>query len=180
MKHLKELRIQRKLTQKDVADFLQISRSAYTNYETDRREPDRETLLKLSEYFDVSVDYLMDSERSVGKLSFSKQEFDNALFAGIASPDKFMDDLDKQIRKSAIEERLNSNPEIADEFNRMNEHISAKLLAGQEMAKKEKSPSELDELLSDPLNKELFDKLAKLSAAKKKALLALIEDQETD
>lgn len=45
---------------------------------------------------------------------------------------------------------------------------------------KEKSPSELDELLSDPLNKELFDKLAKLSAAKKKALLALIEDQETD
>lgn len=43
-----------------------------------------------------------------------------------------------------------------------------------------KSSSELDELLSDPLNKELFDKLAKLSAAKKKALLALIEDQESD
>lgn len=45
---------------------------------------------------------------------------------------------------------------------------------------KEKSPSDLDELLSDPLNKELFDKLAKLSAAKKQALLALIEDQESD
>lgn len=45
---------------------------------------------------------------------------------------------------------------------------------------KEKSPSALDELLSDPLNKELFDKLSKLSSAKKKALLALIEDQESD
>ncbi len=45
---------------------------------------------------------------------------------------------------------------------------------------KEKGSSELDELLSDPLNKALFDKLSKLSSAKKKALLALIEDQESD
>lgn len=42
-----------------------------------------------------------------------------------------------------------------------------------------KNPSLLDELLSDPLNKKLFDKLSKLSPAKKEALLALIEDQES-
>lgn len=45
---------------------------------------------------------------------------------------------------------------------------------------KEKSPSEVDELLNDPLNKELWSRLVKMPQAKKAALLALIQDQESN
>ncbi len=58
-KLLKELRAQRGLTQKDVAELLHISRPTYTRYETGERKPDYETLRKLSEIFNVSTDYLI-------------------------------------------------------------------------------------------------------------------------
>lgn len=49
-------------TQQDVSDYLGISRQAYSNYESGKREPDFETLLKLGEYFDCSVDYLLGNK----------------------------------------------------------------------------------------------------------------------
>ena len=77
-------------------------------------------------------------------------------------------------------DNINISPErlaqIADILGTTVEYLNGET----ENPEKEKSPSELDELLKDPLNKELFDKLAKLSPAKKKAVLALIEDQESD
>ena len=62
MMRLKEIRTQRAISQQIVADYLEISRQAYSNYETGRREPDFETLLKLGEFFGTSVDYLLGKE----------------------------------------------------------------------------------------------------------------------
>lgn len=59
MKNLKKIREERKLTQQNVADLLNIQRPTYTRYETGEREPDFETLIKLSEILEVSVDYLL-------------------------------------------------------------------------------------------------------------------------
>ena len=59
MKKLIELRKEKKLTQSDLAEVLGISRQAYSNYEAGKRQPDNETMLKLAEYFNVSVDYLL-------------------------------------------------------------------------------------------------------------------------
>lgn len=56
---LKELRIERELLQKDIAQELNITSSAYGFYEQGKRTPDADTLNKLSEYFNVSLDYLM-------------------------------------------------------------------------------------------------------------------------
>ncbi len=72
---LKDLRQKKKASQQDVANYLGISRQAYGHYETETREPDFETLLKLSEYFDVTVDYILrgtekmptqEGEREIG------------------------------------------------------------------------------------------------------------------
>ncbi|WP_125115999.1 helix-turn-helix domain-containing protein [Agathobaculum sp. Marseille-P7918] len=49
----------RKLTQKDVALFLGVDRSTYNKYETGDSEPNFETICRLSDFFDVSVEYLM-------------------------------------------------------------------------------------------------------------------------
>lgn len=59
MNHLKELRNAKGVSQQIVADFLGISRQAYSNYENGNREPDFESLLKLGEFFDCSVDYIL-------------------------------------------------------------------------------------------------------------------------
>ena len=59
MKNLKKIREAKNLTQQNIADMLNIQRPTYTRYENGEREPDFETVLKLSEILEVSVDYLL-------------------------------------------------------------------------------------------------------------------------
>ena len=59
MERLKELRKNAKLNQKQVADVLGLTVSAYGNYELGQREPNIESLCKLADYYGVSVDYLI-------------------------------------------------------------------------------------------------------------------------
>lgn len=56
---LTKLRKAKKLTQQELADKLNISRATYAQYEIGRRKPDYETLEKLADYFNVSIDYLL-------------------------------------------------------------------------------------------------------------------------
>ncbi|TFE22622.1 helix-turn-helix domain-containing protein [Cohnella luojiensis] len=53
------LRDQRGLTQEELASSLGISRAALSHYEKNRREPDTETLGKVADLFQVSIDYLV-------------------------------------------------------------------------------------------------------------------------
>lgn len=62
MEQLKILRKQKGLYQKDVATFLGVDRTTYVKYENGVSEPDNDTLVKLAELFNVSVDYLLGRE----------------------------------------------------------------------------------------------------------------------
>jgi transcriptional regulator with XRE-family HTH domain len=68
METLLKLRKSSGATQKEIADFLGISRQAYANYESGNREPDNNTLIKLASYFNISVDYLLGNETPVSSL----------------------------------------------------------------------------------------------------------------
>ena len=59
-KKLKELRKSEGLTQQQLADTLAISRVNYTRYETNAVRPDYETLIKLADFYDVSLDEIFD------------------------------------------------------------------------------------------------------------------------
>jgi len=59
MKRLVELRTTNNLTQKQVAQNLDIERATYARYEAGSREPDFSTLRKLAAYFGVSIDFLL-------------------------------------------------------------------------------------------------------------------------
>lgn len=56
---LKKLRSEKNMVQKDIAKVLNITTSAYGFYEQGKRTPDQETLIKLADFFDVSIDYLL-------------------------------------------------------------------------------------------------------------------------
>ncbi len=55
---LKELRMQKGLTQTEVAARLQLSRQTYNNYESGKREPDIKTLIMLANFYGVTLDFL--------------------------------------------------------------------------------------------------------------------------
>ena len=56
---LKMIRKQRNLNQQKVALELNISREALSHYENGKREPSLTLLLKMSDYFNVSINYLI-------------------------------------------------------------------------------------------------------------------------
>ncbi len=57
--NLRYLRKQRGLTQSQMGDILNISRQAYSNYETNNRTPDLDTLLFLSDFYKVNLNDLV-------------------------------------------------------------------------------------------------------------------------
>lgn len=59
---IKTLRLSNHYTQEDLAQKLKISKSTIGMYEQNRRSPDLETLLKLSDIFQVSTDYLLGKQ----------------------------------------------------------------------------------------------------------------------
>ena len=56
---LRDLREDHDLTQQAVADVLFIRQSTYSQYETGRRPIPIGLLIRLAEYYDTSVDYLL-------------------------------------------------------------------------------------------------------------------------
>lgn len=57
---LKELRNSNNLTQEKLAEILNISRVNYTRYENNKVRPDYETLIKIVDFYDISLDDLFD------------------------------------------------------------------------------------------------------------------------
>jgi transcriptional regulator with XRE-family HTH domain len=58
-KQLKELRKNQGMSQTDFAKVLGVTQATIANYEKNARQPNLEQLIQISEFFDVSVDYLM-------------------------------------------------------------------------------------------------------------------------
>ena len=56
---LKEIRVARGLTQKQVYEAVGMSAIGYQRYEYGEREPAYQKLLALADYFDISLDYLV-------------------------------------------------------------------------------------------------------------------------
>ena len=56
---LKELRVAKGITQKDLSAELGFSRTTVNDWETQGSEPSFNTLMKVAKYFDVSIDYLL-------------------------------------------------------------------------------------------------------------------------
>ena len=57
--NLRFLRTKHKLTQDDLSSLLNISRQAYSNYETSKRTPDLDSLLHISRFYRISIDDLV-------------------------------------------------------------------------------------------------------------------------
>lgn len=56
---LKELRKEKGISQLKLAMDLSMNQNTISRYETEERQADYETLIKIADYFNVSIDYLL-------------------------------------------------------------------------------------------------------------------------
>lgn len=61
---LRDLREDRDLTQKQVAEFLNMSQTGYSKYETGENDIPTSVLIRLSRFYGVSIDYLLGESDS--------------------------------------------------------------------------------------------------------------------
>ena len=59
MNRIKELRIQKGYSQEKMAKLLGVAQASFSGWELDKWQPDYGTLIKLADYFGVTVDYLL-------------------------------------------------------------------------------------------------------------------------
>ena len=106
---IKNLRTKKGASQQDVADYLNVKRPTYTRYESGTNEPDLETVVKLADYFEVSVDYLLDrdtpEESAPNNVDLSAKEEAMLQMFRAASPDfqdRFLALFETALKESSI------------------------------------------------------------------------------
>lgn len=75
-KKLKELRLENNLTQTQLGQLLNVSKANISKYENNQLEPNLDTLNKISEEFNVSIDYLIGTDITNVKRGISEKEKD--------------------------------------------------------------------------------------------------------
>ncbi|MGX7047745.1 transcriptional regulator [Lactococcus piscium] len=95
---LKTLRSEAKLTQKEIANKLNISQKGYSYWERGEREPNNDSLQKLANIFNVSTDYLLGKTDQVKKSTFD-EDLEKSLESFHAFSGKTMSENDREAIK---------------------------------------------------------------------------------
>ena len=74
MQRLEELRKEKDLLQKDVASAVNHSITCISDWERGKREPSIDDLIRLADFFGVSIDYLVEREEEDGVVIVSGNE----------------------------------------------------------------------------------------------------------
>lgn len=72
-KRLIDLRENKNILQKDLANILNVEQATVSQWENGKRIPDSETLIKIANYFNVSVDFLIGNDKRE-KIASKEQE----------------------------------------------------------------------------------------------------------
>ncbi len=74
MKRLKELRKEKNLSQAELAEFINMSQTGYSQYERTTRKISLETLKNLADFYNISADYLLELTDFKDKYKPSKMD----------------------------------------------------------------------------------------------------------
>ncbi len=83
-KKIRTLRLQKNIPQNDLAQILGVSKSTMSNYERNYSTPDPELLVKIADYFNVSIDYLFDYELQISDLTRESSDYNRKNSSGLS------------------------------------------------------------------------------------------------
>ena len=96
---LKELRIEKELTQIELGNRFNLGKTAISLYETNSRFPDKDILEKMADFFKVSVDYLL-GRTDIRNADMSKEV--DGEFINFYEGYKDLDDAHKDILRATL------------------------------------------------------------------------------
>lgn len=99
---LKKLRKDINLTQAELSHRLSISRSSLSLYEINKRDPDSETIKKIADFFEVSLDYLYGRTSDTFN---SKTKITN-ISASLTEKEKQLLEIFDRIKDEALQEKI--------------------------------------------------------------------------
>ncbi len=105
MNRIKELRLEKHLLQSDVAKYIGKSERIVGFYEKGERDPNTDTLLKLSELFDVSVDYILGKSDVKNSKTINLDNIDIAFASGLKGLNKENQETLKNIMEGLLAEQ---------------------------------------------------------------------------
>ena len=76
MNRLKELRKNKRLTQAELAKIIGINQNSYSYWENGKVKIDNQSLQKLAELFNVSIDYILNNENVNSYKKLTEREID--------------------------------------------------------------------------------------------------------
>lgn len=91
------------LTQEELAKKLNVTRSALSQYELGTREPNYDLLLKIADFFEVTVDYLLRGEEHYKELASEINKRPDTRYAAIDGHD-FADEEKDEILVNALKQ----------------------------------------------------------------------------
>ncbi len=101
--NLKKLRKEKGATQTEIATFLGIRQNTYSQYESDSRQPDIETLVKMSAYYNTSVDVIVGIDiKGIDDSPIIEKLIDD-LESEFSKNEKFKSMSSKELRKFTLE-----------------------------------------------------------------------------
>lgn len=105
---LKNLRKQKKLNQIDVAKFLNVEQVTISRYESGQSEPDIETLIKLANLYETTLDDLLDRElpKELVSVVIDKMEFNQMK--------KTMNKIENQINGNNVNITIGNNNKVGN------------------------------------------------------------------
>lgn len=110
MIRLQALRKQRKMTQSQLGYYLNISRSTISQWESGKKQPSLDDMIRLSDFFQVSLDYLVgrsdniEIERKLQENYTASTTVGDIMASVVALPDVYHDAL-----KSILDAFLKAN-----------------------------------------------------------------------
>ena len=109
---IKELREKKGISQKELADYLNITQVQISKYELGKNEPDLNTTKKIAEYFNVTIDYLLGtSEENI--ILITKNDLETLK----DSADKINKIVEKLTNNSSVHIGNNSNVQIGSNIS---------------------------------------------------------------
>ncbi|HDO9489559.1 TPA: helix-turn-helix domain-containing protein [Clostridioides difficile] len=97
--NLKYIRSSLNISQKEIANYLKLNPSSYSNYESGRREPGIDSLIKISDFLNVEIDKLL-TENFSNNANFLK-DIQNKLLNDIDYNEK-VEDINSDLRKNIL------------------------------------------------------------------------------
>ena len=121
MNRIRELRKQMDMTQKELAKHLQVADSTLSYWEMGRYEPDNEALLKMSRFFQVPIDYILNGDFAQWDVSVRKMPYSNTVTShlsgsgvSVAEPKaayRISDNNENNIEPTTVGSRLSASVE---------------------------------------------------------------------